>query len=317
MINLYEELKDATSIGISGHIRPDGDCVGSTMALYLYIKKNMPDKDVHIFLEKPADIFTCIKDIECVEDATAVSKKFDLFIALDCGEERLGDSVKFFKKAKRTINIDHHISNPGTGDVNYIDANASSASELVYNCLDATLIDKDVAQALYIGMIHDTGVFQYSNTSRHTLEVAGELISFGFDFTRIIEETFFEKTFKQTRLMGEALKNSYLMLDGKVSVSVLTLEVMNEYSASSYDTDGIVSNLRNIKGVDTAVFMYQFPSKDYKVSLRSNGVVDVAKVTEVFGGGGHKRAAGCTVSGDYHDIINNLVKEIALQYECR
>lgn len=313
MMNLANEIKDAVTIGIGGHIRPDGDCVGSSMALYLYIRKNFPEKDVHVFNEKAEDIFNCIKDIDKVEDAKSCKTKFDCFIAVDTAGDRLGDAEPLFSKALKKINIDHHISNPGTGDANYIVPDASSASELVYDVLDEKLIDKEIAMALYIGIIHDTGVLKYSNTSPKTLKIVANLIEFGFDFPKLIDETFYEKTYLQTMILGRTLAESFLVMDGKVSVGRIDRKTMEFYNAEPYDLDGIVNQLRIIKGVEVGIFMYQLPSKAYKVSLRSRGIVDVARVAEIFGGGGHVRAAGCIVNEDYHDVINNLTAEIEKQ----
>ena len=314
MINLSKELDNAKTIGISGHIRPDGDCIGSTMGLYLYIKKKRPEVDVRIFLEKPADIFNCIKNIDAIEDAKDCDTKFDVFFAVDCGKDRLGDAEKLFDNAGRTINIDHHVSNPGTGNYNYVDPNASSPSELVYDLLDKDLIDEDIAKALYIGIIHDTGVFQYSNTSPKTLRTAAELVSFGFDFPKLIEETFYEKTYLQTQIMGRALLESMLIMDGRVAVSQVDKKMMDFYRVTSKDFEGIVNQLRNIKGVEVAVFMYETGTLEYKVSLRSGGVINVAKIAEYFGGGGHVRAAGCNINGNFHDVVNNITAQIEAQY---
>jgi len=315
MLNLMKEIDGAKTIGISGHIRPDGDCVGSTMALYLYLKRNRPELDVHVFLEKPADTFNCIKDVELIEDASACNTSFDLFFALDCGKERLGDAERLFDMAGRTINVDHHKSNPGTGDYNYIDPYASSASELVYDLIDHEKIDEDIAMALYIGIMHDTGVFQYSNTAPKTLKAVADLISFGFDFPKLIEETFYQRSFLQTRILGKVLTECSLLMDGRVSVGHVDYSEMEQCGLVSHDLEGIVNQLRNIEGVDTAVFMYQLPTLEYKVSLRSNGVIDVAAVAESFGGGGHVRAAGCTVSGNYREVIDKITAGIGLQYE--
>lgn len=310
MLNLSKELENAKTIGISGHIRPDGDCIGSTMALYLYIKKTKPNCRVRIFLEEPADIFNCIKDIENIEDATNCADEFDVFFAIDCGKERLGASEKLFDAAKCTINIDHHVSNPGTGDYNYIVSDASSASELVYDLINRDELDKDIAMALYIGIIHDTGVLQYSNTSPKTLETVARLISYGFDFPKLIEETFYEKTFAQSRIMADVLSKSELLLDGKVAVGRVTNDIIKEYNATSKDFDGIVNQLKNIRGVYVAIFVYELPTGEQKVSLRSNGVVDVSKITKELGGGGHVRASGVTLACSYEDAVNTLVKKI-------
>ncbi len=313
MVNLNKELENAKTIGISGHIRPDGDCIGSTMGLYLYLKKTKPESDVRIFLEPVADIFSCIKDIDAIENAKNCDEAFDVFFCLDCGKERLGTAEKLFDKAKCTINIDHHVSNPGTGNFNYIVPDASSASELVYDLLSKENLDVEIAKALYIGIIHDTGVMQYSNTSPKTLKIVAELIEYGFDFPKLIEETFYEKTYLQTQILGRALLESFTVMDGRVSVAAIDRKTMDFYGVTTHDLDGIVNQLKNIKGVDVAIFMYQLPTLQYKVSLRSNGTVDVSRISGYFGGGGHVRAAGCTIDGSFYDVVNNITGQIESQ----
>ena len=192
---------------------------------------------------------------------------------------------------------------------------ASSASELVYDLLDETYLDEEIAKAIYIGIIHDTGVFQYSNTSPKTLQIAAKLISYGFDFPKIIEETFYEKTYVQNQILGRALLESILFMDGRCVVSVIDRKTMDFYQVNSKDLDGIVNQLRIIKGVECAIFMYETDTLEYKVSMRSGGLVDVAKVAQIFGGGGHIRAAGCTMNGTAHDVVNNLSVHIEKQLE--
>ena len=314
--DLIKECGNANTIGISGHIRPDGDCVGSCMGLYLYLKKVFPEKEIDVYLEKPADIFQCIKGIEQIHTECSEEKKFDLFFAVDCEKSRLGGAEKYFDQAERTANIDHHISNEnGCGNINYVVHTASSASELVYDLLDETYLDEEIAKAIYIGIIHDTGVFQYSNTSPKTLQIAAKLISYGFDFPKIIEETFYEKTYVQNQILGRALLESILFMDGRCVVSVIDRKTMDFYQVNSKDLDGIVNQLRIIKGVECAIFMYETDTLEYKVSMRSGGLVDVAKVAQIFGGGGHIRAAGCTMNGTAHDVVNNLSVHIEKQLE--
>lgn len=316
-MNILEEVKYAGTIGISGHIRPDGDCIGSAMGLYLYLKKVCPMARIEIMLEKPADIFNCIKGVDEIHtDFTTEIDSFDVFIVVDAAKDRTGEAEKYFDQAKKTINIDHHVSNSGCGDVNYIVPGASSASELVYQVMgDRTQIDEEIAKALYIGIIHDTGVLQYSNTAPSTLKVVAELISYGFDFSRLIDETFYEKTYVQNQILGRALLESILFMNGKCIVSVVDKKTMGFYQVDSHDLEGIVSQMRNTKGVECAIFMYQIDTLEYKVSLRSNGKVDVAKVAAFFGGGGHVRAAGVTMQGTFYDIVNNLSDQIAIQLE--
>ena len=314
-MNILEEVKGAITIGIGGHIRPDGDCVGAALGLYLYLSKVCPESTVQVFLEKPADVFSCINGIDRIHTDFATDvDRFDVFIALDTSKDRLGGAQGYFEKARKRVNIDHHVSNSGCGDVNYIKPYASSTSELVYSVIeDKSKLDVEIAKALYIGIIHDTGVFQYSNTSPETLRIAAELVAYGFDFNKLIDETFYEKTYVQTQILGRALLESILFMDGKCVVSMLDKKTMKFYKAEAYDLEGIVSQLRNIKGVECAIFMYQLDTLEYKVSLRSSGKVNVAKVASFFGGGGHERAAGVTMQGTFHDILNNLSAHIDVQ----
>lgn len=317
MMDILERCKDAKAIGIAGHIRPDGDCVGSVMGLYLFLKKKLPTAQVHAFIEKPADIFNCIKDVEQIKsDFTTSVPQYDVFFALDCAKDRLGQAEMLFDQAENTINIDHHISNTGCGKENYIVPGASSTSELIYNVIaDKKDLDEGIAKALYIGIIHDTGVFQYSNTSPETLQIAAELISYGFDFPRLIDETFYEKTYIQNQILGRTLLESILFMEGRCIVSMVDQKTMNFYGVNAKDLDGIINQMRFTKGVECAIFMYQIGTQEYKVSLRSCSVIDVAAIAAFFGGGGHVRAAGATIHGSYHDVINNVSALIEGQYK--
>lgn len=314
MKKILEELGDRDKIAVSGHERPDGDCIGSCMGLYLYLKKALPEAEIDVYLEKPADIFSCIQGIGEVKTDCSADIRYDVCIVVDTADTRMGEAEKYFKTAAKTINIDHHISNAaGCAQVNYINPKASSASELVYELMDENLIDEAIARAVYIGMIHDTGVFQYSNTTPHTLEIAAKLIAYGFDFSRLIDETFYEKTYIQNQILGRALLESILFMNGKCIVSAVDKKVMDFYGVGPKDLDGIVNQMRVIKGVECAIFMYQTGPQEYKVSMRSNGKVDVAAIASYFGGGGHIRAAGCTLRGTYHDCINNLSLHVEKQ----
>lgn len=314
-MNILQECEGAKRVGISGHVRPDGDCVGSCLGLYLYLKKCLPgDTVIKVFLEKPADIFTRIKGFSEINSDFGTEEVFDVFFCLDCEPgERLGKADSYFQDAVKQINIDHHVSNKRKGELNYVVPGASSASELIYDLLEKDKLDGDIAEALYIGIIHDTGVFQYSNTAPQTMEKAASLISFGFDFPAIIEETFYQKTYMQSQIMGRALMESIRFLDGQCIVSCLDQKTMKFYGAESKDLEGIVNQLRNIRGVHCAIFMYQTDVLEYKVSLRSDERVDVSVVASYFGGGGHKRAAGCTMKGNFYDCVNNLSLHIEKQ----
>lgn len=313
MMRIIDELRDAESIAISGHQRPDGDCVGSVMGLYLYLKKELPGAVIDAYLERPADIFGCISHIEEIKSDFNTERTYDAFVALDTVPDRMGGASDIYLKARKKINIDHHVSNPGHGDVSVVEPERSSTAELLYDLMDPEKIDGEIAKAIYIGIIHDTGVLRYSNTSPRTLQITAELIKFGFDFSQIIEETFYERTYRQTQIMGRAVLESMRILHDRCIVSVVSQRMMEFYRVTSKDLDGIVNQLLSVKGVDCAILMHETGTQEYKVSMRSKGAVDVAAVAVKFGGGGHVRAAGCTMNGTYRDGINNLCGLIAEQ----
>ena len=155
-------------------------------------------------------------------------------------------------------------------------------------------------------MVHDTGVFQYSSTSPETMRIAGELMKTGFNFSKIIDESFYQKTYIQNQVMGRVLAESILLLDGKCIIGYLKKKDLDFYGVEGKDLDGIVSQLRLTEGVEVAMFLYELETQNFKVSLRSNGKIDVSKIAVYFGGGGHMRAAGCDLQGSVYDVINNM-----------
>lgn len=317
MINLISLCQNAEKIGISGHIRPDGDCVGSTMGLWQFLSRRFPEKKVEVRLERPSELYDFVPGVsKIVENEDDVV--YDVYFVVDSVPERTGIAEKYYNAAKIKVNIDHHITNEGTGDMCYIDAGASSASELVYDLIkeadpEGEYMDESLAKTLYLGIIQDCGVFGYSNTSSKTMRIAADLISYGFDFPKLIDETFYEKTFLQNKVLGEALQKSVLCLSGQFIYSILTREDIDRLGAGEHDFEGIVNQLRYTKGVKAAAFLHEIPEGGYKVSLRSGGAVDVAKAAQAFGGGGHVRAAGCTLKGTPGQIVERLTAQISEQ----
>src|SRR5699024_335912 len=268
------------------------------------------------YLEDVPEAYRIIAHTDEVRTEMPTDRNYDLFICLDCGDlQRLGFSQPLFSRAGQTLCIDHHISNDAFADMNYIEPDASSTSELVFTLLDSGKISKRVAEALYMGIAHDTGVFQYSCTSPETMEIAAELMRKGIDGNEIIDKTYYEKTYVQNQILGRALLESMLILDKRCIVSVIRKKSMEFFQAKPSDLEGIVSQLRLTKGVEVAMFLHETEAQKFKVSLRSKGKVDVSKIAQYFGGGGHVRAAGVTMQGSSHDVINNITEQIALQLD--
>ena len=306
-------LEQAKTVAIGGHIRPDGDCFGSCMGLYQYIKKCYPHIEVDVYLEEVPKCFHMFPVFKEILHETK-DVVYDLFISLDCASvDRLGFSQCLFEHAKRTLCVDHHISNSGFACENYIVPEASSTSELVYNLIDKDAITTDVAECLYVGIVHDTGVFQYSSTVPETMEAAAELMRKNIRASEIIEKTYYEKTYMQNLMLGKALQESILFLDGKVIASHITRETMDAKGIKPADLEGIVSQLRVTQGVEVAIFMYELQKNEFKVSLRASGDVNVSKVAQYFGGGGHVKAAGLTMNGTAEEIVGKLIEQIQTQ----
>lgn len=311
MIRFEDKLKGVASVAISGHVRPDGDCVGSTLAVYNYISTYFPEIQVTLYLESIPDVFYFLKNADKIQHDFEEDKEFDLFIVLDCGDEdRLGNFSKYFDKAKHTLCIDHHVSNQAFADDNYIIPDASSTCELVFNMMEKDKITKEIAECLYTGMVHDTGVFQYSCTSAQTMNNAGILMEKGIDYPKIVTDTFYLKTYDQNRILGYALLNSKLYLDGKVILTYLTKENLEEFHCTPKELDGIVNQLRVTKGTEVAVFLYEAQDGSFKASFRVTGDVNVAEIAQVFGGGGHVKAAGCNIFGEIDTVVERILDEI-------
>lgn len=316
-VNLFfRKIKEAKRIAISGHINPDGDCIGACLGLCTYILDCDPEKKVDILLEPISDKFLFLKHSNKILQERSVEEPYDLYFAVDCSDMgRLGAFRKNFEEAKFKICVDHHISNQGFGDLTFIDADASSTCEILYDIFEEKKISFDTAQCLYLGIVHDTGVFKHSSTTRKVMEIAGALIDKGVRPDFIIDETFYKKTYIQNQILGRALMESILLMDGKTIFSAIKKKDMDFYGIESGDLDGVIDQLRVTEGVECALFLYEKAEGQFKVSLRSNGKVDVRKIAEKFGGGGHVRAAGCTVDGNVRDIVNNITPFIEQQLE--
>lgn len=313
MTKLEKMLEPAASIVILGHVNPDGDCMGSCLALYRYVKKRKPDGDVRVCLKNFPEKFSYLDGYEEIQEEVR-EESFDLCICLDCSDrERLGDFAPYLETAKTSLCVDHHVTNLGYGGENVLAPGASSTAEVLYGQLLQEFVDKEIAECLYTGIIHDTGVFRYGSTTAKTMEIAGKLMETGIDFTRIVDDSYFKKTYLQSQILGRALMECVRFMDGKCVFAVVRSRDMEFYGVEPKDLDGIVDQLRTIDGVECAIFMYEIDTHVYKVSMRSNCAVDVSRVAVYFGGGGHVRAAGCTMSGSIHDVVNNLSEHIEKQ----
>ena len=318
LIQLDRIIREADSIAISGHEHPDGDCAGATTALYWYVKNICPEAEVDLYLEKIPDAYAYIgEDIPIRHSADSAHEPYDLIISLDCGvADRLGFALPVFEKAARTVCIDHHFSNPGFADINRICPNASSTSELLAEEMNPQYINDEIARDLFLGIAHDSGIFQYPSTSPKTHRIAADLMEYDFNASDLITRTYYEKTFEQHLIGAKAIENAFLMLDGRVIVSMITAQEMERCHVLPEHLDGIVAGMRDTTGVECAVFMYEREKGEWKVSLRSRSDADMSSVARACGGGGHRRASGATFyTDDPEEIIRKIIPLIEQQLE--
>lgn len=320
-MKIDEFLSEASSVAIFGHVRPDGDCVGSTTGIYNYVKDNYPNISVDLYLENFPESYKILRgtsDANPLYTAECNSgKPYDLAFLMDTPSfERVGaNGADCIKTAKKTINIDHHISNPlNLCTLNLVESEASSASEVLYINLDKNKISKEAANSMYLGIVHDTGAFKFSCTGKRTMQVVGDLIEKGIDFAKIVNETYYTRTYKQTLVTGFVMENCKLGLDGKVVYAHITPEDMTRFEVTPVELSNVIDTIREVGGTEVALFLYPVNGK-YKISLRSNYIVDVNAIAKEFGGGGHTRAAGgdtsCTPDVAIEKILGLIQKQLS------
>lgn len=303
---IISAIKSSGSILICGHIRPDGDCISSALAMRHICRALGKDAACVCDSEKP-DGFTFLPGIDefC---APVGNREFDLFIAVDCAnEKRLGIYQTQLDNALNSICIDHHPTNPGYGKINHIDANAASTCSIIYNLFsDSGLINKQIAECLYTGLSTDTGHFMHGNTDSRVFSMAADLCKYGIDVAAINVGIYRNKRYQRVKLSARAINSITLYGEGKIALMTITLDDLAECGCTSEDTEGMIDYASEIRGVQIAISMCEQPGGLFRISLRSKSA-DVAAVAGVFGGGGHKLAAGCIINGGKSDVSSRIV----------
>lgn len=308
---IINKINENDNIVLLVHESPDGDAVGSIIALNLALKEM--GKKVDAFIEKvPSNCEFLInsigKDI-LTFDKMDLSKKYDLCISLDCGDvDRMGEARPLFENANFTICIDHHYTNNNYALLNYVDGEASATGELIYTLLSEMdfELNSDIATAIYSAISSDTGNFKHNNTKKSTFDIAGSLIEYGIDITKVAYHLFSETSLNRMKFMGNLLQNVEVVLEGKVGILVAKQSDIDEFNVTESELEGMVDYARYIKGVEVGIFIKPANGM-YKVSLRSNGKVDVSEVASKFNGGGHKFAAGCKFKVESADEVKNAL----------
>lgn len=316
-------IKNAEKVAILPHVSVDGDGLGSSLALALAL--TAMGKKAQVFLEENVPYtFSFLPGMHLLnifEDSLNNSDfrengGCDLVIALDTGDmERLGKRALIFGRTENTVNIDHHQTNTGFAACNYVGTEFSAVGEMIYLLLNELGVTMDTAMAtcLYVAISTDTGGFRYSNTTSLTHRITAELLNAGVEVADISQKVFDTMSMAKTKLMGKAIDSLEFFENGKISVITLTDAMMKETGAGDADCDGIVNIGRNVCGVEATAMLRQKGADEIRVNLRSNTYVDVSRVAQAFAGGGHKKAAGCTIRGSIQTVKQKIVQELQKQ----
>ena len=309
---IVKEIKKAKNIVLLTHETPDGDAIGSSLAVYKYLKSQ--GKDVELIIPTYPRVFSFLPGIE--EIKTEGSRdQYDLAIALDCATIKLLNGwTQYFEDADKTIVIDHHSSNTMFGDINYVEMTSPACAQVVYEIFKYYNweITEDIAMPLITGIITDTGGFQYAGVSSETFNIASELVANGINVAKVYKNVLATHTKTSFELRKRAIDRLEFLEDGKVTFTYITKEDEDAIHSENGDYEGIVNEGRNIEGVEVSIFLHEI--KDgMKASLRANSYVNVSEVCMMFGGGGHIRAAGATMHGTIEEIKEKLLNEIRRQ----
>ncbi len=300
------------------HVRPDGDSIGSSLAMGLALRKLGKEVTLVRADEIPANM-AFLPGVEEFVSWQEVRGEHDVAVLLDCGDVgRIGAAGELLRQVKTVLNIDHHLSNACYGDVNYIEPEAAAAGEVAYWILRDLGVERDeaIALALYTAVVTDTGSFRYENTSAETHEIAAELLRLGVRPAEVSRRIWEERPLSSMRLLARALARLEVSADGQAAWTELTREDFAAAGAATWESEGVVNYPRTLRGVEVAaLFIEEAPpgsdgAGEVKVSLRSNTWVDVSRIAAAFGGGGHARAAGCTVKGALGQVKDLVLTEV-------
>lgn len=311
--DIINNLKSAKKVAIFAHKRPDGDCFGSASALKQALTQLGAVCDIYCDCVLPEN-YRFIKHIPDINKP--VCDSYDLGVAVDCSDlNRLGKYASLFESINTTIKIDHHKTQENFATYNYVEL-LGSTCEILYFVLQQLSIkfDGDIACALYAGLSSDTGCFMHNSTTSQTHYVASKLMEYNFDFDEANYYLFKRKTIGQIGLLKSALAHMRFLCDNTLAITYLTSRDFNECNCTNLETFGIVDTCVNIDTVKIGVLISEERAGLYTCSFRSKGKVDVSKICETFGGGGHTNASGCNIFGTFNTVISKIEKAVKEYY---
>jgi phosphoesterase RecJ-like protein len=306
-------LREYHRFAILSHVRPDGDAIGSQLALALSLKEL--GKEVRVWNEDGMlEKYSFVPEAKLLIKPPSVPEDTDVAIALDTAiQNRLGTTLAAIRSAKIWINLDHHPSNPGYGDISYVDPNAPATGQIIFDLIKSQNLPltREIAENLYVAISTDTGSFQYPNTTAYTFEVAAELVRAGVDIGRVSQQLYENYPRRRSELLRELLATMRFDAGGRIASFSLSLNLARKLGILPEDNEGFIDHLRAIRGVVVAVFFEELPEGRVRVSMRSKTqAVDVRAICERFGGGGHVLAAGARVRGTLEEVKTQILEAV-------
>ncbi len=302
-------IDSSQKILILPHIFPDGDTIGSSIALCLSLLQK--GKKPYVFIEEELPQNLKFLPVACIHAHLEDDFIADLIITVDCSDiNRLGNRAHYLDKSKKIINIDHHITNTYFAQNNLIFSDAAATGEIIYLLIKemGVSITKDIATCLYVALSTDTGSFRYDNTTASTHRIAAELLGYGIDLNLITTELYQNKPLSKVKLLKEALNGLEIYYSGQVAILSITSQMLKETGSAADDTDGLIEFARDIAGVKVGVLIKEVDHSEIKVGFRSkDNRIDVSEVAAQFGGGGHRKASGCTIHGTLQNAKEQVV----------
>ncbi len=313
MISFFEQFFDLiaqkSNFLVTCHVHPDGDAIGSLLAIGLALR-NLGKSVRMVCTDGVPTVYTFLEGNNLIQSDLGTFRP-EVIICVDCAEkERVAVPAPAWERGAYIVNIDHHITNMGFGDLNIIESQAAATGEIVFKLLRSggLQMDKAIATAVYTAIATDTGFFRYSSTSAFTLEAASLLVKdYQVEPARIAEQVHEQKSYNSIRLLGIVLNTLQVAIGGKVAWLILGQEMLNQFPVESEETESYVNYARSIEGVEIGILFKELKPNEIKISWRSTSAVDVSKLAANYGGGGHARAAGCTIMGPMERVVSEVI----------
>ncbi len=307
-----DAIRSANSIVLASHVNPDGDALGSSLALAIALQR-MGKRAVPLSHDGVPEIYRWMPGQAQVLQETD-ERGFDLAIMCDTGSiDRIGRARPAIESARHSLCIDHHAAEGPFGELRLVNSKCAATGEIVYSLLRllGVQIDREIADCLMTALVTDTGGFRFLNTTPRTFRIAGELTRYGACPAAVSELVFESRSFASVKLLGRALASLQLEAEGRVAWAVVRASDFEEMGATDEDTEGIVTHVRSVRGVKVGILFREVPGKKIRISLRSREGYDVNGIAGLFGGGGHRLAAGCSLDPPLDEAVRRVLDEVA------